>query len=339
MPELPAEPLNDSIAKTLLTARLDRDLSANALAERSGVSRAMISKIERGEAQPTAALLARLSGALGMTLSELVARAERGDRRLVRAAEQPTWVDPGTGYRRRAVSPVAGGPLELVEVDLPPGAEVSSPADAHAFIHQQIWVLDGHLRFREGDTTHELDAGDCLQLGPPAPCTYINPTRESCRYLVAHQASLLTRREPGPISEPPGYGGPMPYARDPRVDAYIDALPDWQQDICHEVRDLVHAADPEVTETIKRTVQPYFVLDGNICALLAAKDHVNVFMYDGGIVPDPESIITAGHENKSARTVAFRQGETINAPALTAMLKQIIANNRAGGWRKLKREQ
>ena len=79
---------------------------------------------------------------------------------------------------------------------------------------------------------------------------------------------------------------------DPRVDAYIDALPDWQQAICQQVRDLVHAADPEVAETIKRTVQPYFVLDGNICALLAAKDHVNVFLYDGGIVPDPEGIIT-----------------------------------------------
>ena len=96
------------------------------------------------------------------------------------------------------------------------------------------------------------------------------------------------------------------------------------------------AADPEVVETIKRTVQPYFVLDGNICALLAAKDHVNVFLYDGAIVPDPEGIITAGHDNKTARTAAFREGETINAPALIAMFRQIIANNRAGGWRKLK---
>jgi hypothetical protein len=128
----------------------------------------------------------------------------------------------------------------------------------------------------------------------------------------------------------------MRYQTDPRVDAYIDALPGWQQDICHQVRDLVHAADPEVTETIKRTVQPYFVLDGNICALLAAKDHVNVFLYDGAIVPDPEGIITAGHDNKTARTVGIREGETINAAALTAMFRQIIANNRAGGWRKLK---
>jgi hypothetical protein len=124
---------------------------------------------------------------------------------------------------------------------------------------------------------------------------------------------------------------------DPRVDAYIDALPEWQQQICREVRVLVHATDPEVTETIKRTRQPYFVLQGNICALLAAKDHVNVFLYDGGIVPDPEGIITSGHQNQTARTVAIRQGEQINAAALTAMLKAIIANNRAGGWRKLKR--
>jgi hypothetical protein len=128
----------------------------------------------------------------------------------------------------------------------------------------------------------------------------------------------------------------MPYQPDPRVDAYIDALPPWQQEICRQVRDLVHGADPDVVETIKRTIQPYFVLDGNICALLAAKDHVNVFLYDGGIVPDPEGIITAGHDNKTARTVAFREGEPINAPALRQMFKQIIANNRAGGWRKLK---
>jgi hypothetical protein len=130
----------------------------------------------------------------------------------------------------------------------------------------------------------------------------------------------------------------MSHKPDPRVDAYIAALPDWQQSICRDVRALVHAADPEVTETIKRTNRPYFVLDGNICALLAAKDHVNVFLYDGAIVPDPQGIITAGHDNKTARTVAFKQDGPINAPALTEMFRQIIANNRAGGWRKLKRE-
>ena len=128
----------------------------------------------------------------------------------------------------------------------------------------------------------------------------------------------------------------MTYTADPRIDAYIDALPVWQQEICREVRELAHAADPDVSETIKRTNRPYFVLHGNICALLAAKDHVNIFLYDGAIVPAPEGIITAGHDNKTARTVAIRQGETLNAPALTAMFKHIIANNRAGGWRKLK---
>jgi hypothetical protein len=128
------------------------------------------------------------------------------------------------------------------------------------------------------------------------------------------------------------------YERDPRVDQYIDALPDWQQAICRQVRELVHAADPAVDETIKRRVQPYFVLQGNICALLATKDHVNVFLYDGGIVPDPEGIITGGHDNKTARTVAIYEGETLNDTALRTMFEQIIANNRAGGWRKLKRE-
>jgi hypothetical protein len=128
----------------------------------------------------------------------------------------------------------------------------------------------------------------------------------------------------------------MPYVKDPRVDAYLDALPDWQREIGQRVRDLVHEADPEVSETIKRTVQPYFVLDGNICALLAAKDHINVFVYDGAMVPDPEGIITAGHDNETARTVGFRRDDPINEPALLAMFRQIIANNRAGGWRVLK---
>src|SRR5262245_45438956 len=123
---------------------------------------------------------------------------------------------------------------------------------------------------------------------------------------------------------------------DPRVDAYIEALPEWQQAICRDVRTLVHAADPEVEETIKRTDRPYFVLDGNICALLAAKDHVNVFVYDP-IAPDPEGIITAGQDNKTARTVAIRRGEAINERALTALFRAVIANNRAGGWRKIER--
>jgi len=125
---------------------------------------------------------------------------------------------------------------------------------------------------------------------------------------------------------------------DPRVDAYIASLPDWQQSICRTVRTLVHAADPEVMETIKRTNRPYFVLQGNICALLAAKDHVSVFLYDP-VVPDPEAIITSGQENKTGRTVAIYEGAMINEEALVVMFRAIIVHNRAGGWRKIMREE
>ncbi|WP_214407845.1 helix-turn-helix domain-containing protein [Pseudonocardia lacus] len=188
------DPLSSSLATALQAARRSRDLSAGALAERSGVSRAMIGKIERGTAQPTAALLGRLAGALGMTLSELVARAEdgadAGHGRLARRADQPVWTDPGTGYRRRAVSPAPGGPIELVEVHLPGGAEVAFPPDTYTSVHHQIWVLDGRLDFHEGAVVHRMATGDCLQLGPPQPCRYVNPTAAECRYLVA-----LTRRQ------------------------------------------------------------------------------------------------------------------------------------------------
>jgi hypothetical protein len=126
------------------------------------------------------------------------------------------------------------------------------------------------------------------------------------------------------------------YVKDPRVDTYIDALPAWQQAICREVRDLVHAADPEMVETIKRSVQPYFVLQGNVAALLAAKDHITVFLYDGGLAPDPEGIITGGHGNQTGRMIAIHEGQPINRRALTAIFKAIVADNRAGGWRKLK---
>ena len=125
------------------------------------------------------------------------------------------------------------------------------------------------------------------------------------------------------------------YQTDPRIDEYIHSLPDWQQDLCHQVRDLVHAADPDVTETIKRTKQPYFTLNGNICALLGAKDHLNIFIYDP-IAPDPEGIINQGQGNLTARAIQVRQDETINNRALLNLFQAIIANNRSGGWRKIK---
>ena len=126
----------------------------------------------------------------------------------------------------------------------------------------------------------------------------------------------------------------MTYKPDRRVDEYIDALPEWQQRICREVREIAHEADPELEETIKRRVQPYFVLRGNVAALLAAKDHVNVFLYDP-LVSDPQGIITHGHGNQTGRQISIRQGEPINRSALLAMFREIVAHNRAGGWRKL----
>ena len=128
------------------------------------------------------------------------------------------------------------------------------------------------------------------------------------------------------------------YQADPRVDEYINSLPTWQQDIARQVRDLVHAADPDVTETIKRTKQPYFTLDGNICALLGTKNHLNIFIYDP-IAPDPEGIINQGQGNLTARAIQVRQGESINHHALLNLFKEVVKNNRAGGWRKLSKQK
>jgi hypothetical protein len=126
----------------------------------------------------------------------------------------------------------------------------------------------------------------------------------------------------------------MTSAGDPRVDEYIGRLPEWQGSICRRVRELIREADPEIEETIKRTVQPYFVLHGNVAALLATKDHVNVFLYDP-IAPDPEGIITAGHDNTTGRQIAIYRDTKLDERAFVALIRAIAANNRAGGWRKL----
>ena len=128
----------------------------------------------------------------------------------------------------------------------------------------------------------------------------------------------------------------MTGSRDPRVDAYLAALPDWQRETLSRVREALHRADPEMAETIKRSVQPYFVLDGNVAAFLAARDHVNVFVYDGGLVPDPQGLVTAGHANQTARTIGFREGDAVPMEALVEFFARLVADNRAGGWRKLK---
>ena len=170
--------------------RIERDSrgwSLTDLAQRAGVSRAMINKVERGEASPTASLLGRLAGAFGLTLSMLLARTETGHvGRLIRAEDQFCWIDPETGYVRRQIAPAPGSdiPLELVQVELPAGASVSFPARNYVSLRQLIWVLRGRLTLLEGDVANTLSAGDCLELGPPGQCTFRNNWRVACRYVV-----------------------------------------------------------------------------------------------------------------------------------------------------------
>jgi transcriptional regulator with XRE-family HTH domain len=180
----PTDPTH-AIGLRIKLERAKRSWSLADLAERSGVSKAMISKIERGEASPTATVLGRLSGALGLALSMLLALAEQATDRLSRRQDQTVWQDPETGYTRRLVSPSGGGVLELLEVELPAQVRVPYPASAFTFQHEQIMVTHNTLLFIEGRVEHRLEAGDCLQLGPPEDCVFVNPGRQPCRYLVA----------------------------------------------------------------------------------------------------------------------------------------------------------
>lgn len=172
------------IAARIRIERESRGWSLADLAERAGVSRSMIHKIERSESSPTAALLGKLSGAFGLSMSRLIARAETRSGLLLRRADQPTWTDPQTGYVRRHVSPSSDLPIEVVRVELPAGAIVPMPAASYAFMRQLIWVLEGELVFVEGDLRHELRSGDCLELGPPSACAFRNEGGEPVTYAV-----------------------------------------------------------------------------------------------------------------------------------------------------------
>jgi len=175
--------VEDGLSARVRLERESRGWSLTDLAEASGVSRAMINRIERGESSPTAVLLGKLSGAFHLTTSELLARSETPRIGLVPAAAAPRWMDPATGYSRRQVS-APGFPADLVEVTLPPGARVTYPASAFAFNRHLVWALEGELAFLEGDDLHRLSPGDSLELGAPAECTYINAGDEPCRYAV-----------------------------------------------------------------------------------------------------------------------------------------------------------
>lgn len=179
---------DDTTLRLAQRLRLEREVrgwSLAELAERSGVSKAAISKIERGEASPTAALLARLSGAFELTLAALLTRAEADGGRKMAAADQPRWRDPDTGYLRRQVFARGDHPVELVQVELPAGARVDLPASSYAFIRQVVWLMGGALEIVEGRRTTALAPGDSYAFGPPADSAFSNPGAEPAVYLVA----------------------------------------------------------------------------------------------------------------------------------------------------------
>jgi transcriptional regulator with XRE-family HTH domain len=195
----------EAFGERLRRERQARDWTMDRLATESGVSRAMISRIERGESSPTAVLIGRLSAALGLSVAELLAappapgplapgqalpesgQAPAGGS-VRRAADVPEWRDPETGYLRRQVSTPAF-PVAVTEVVLPPAARVPYPAGAYAFIAQLVWVLSGELTLADGDAVHVLRPGDAFELGQPRPREFRNETASECRYVV-----LVTRK-------------------------------------------------------------------------------------------------------------------------------------------------
>jgi transcriptional regulator with XRE-family HTH domain len=180
-----ANDISSTIGKRIHAERSTRDWSLAELADRSGVSKAMLSTIERGKTSPTAALLVRIASAFGMTLSTLIARAELQGGGLLREGDQPVWRDPATGYVRRHLSTASEMPLELIRVQLPAGAKVNFPAASYAFIKQQLWLIAEQLEFTEGDIVHRLEPGDCLALGAPSDCSFHAPGPDDADYLVA----------------------------------------------------------------------------------------------------------------------------------------------------------
>ena len=188
MDDIPSDP-QSRLAARLRQLRIDRGLSLDAFAERAGVSRSMISLVERGESSPTAAVLDRLAAGLGVTLASLFAEEPREDASPVsRRADQTEWRDPATGYVRRNLSPPSfASPIELAEVRLPVAARVAydTPATRAVGISQQIYVLHGDVELTVGDDVHRLREGDCLAMRLDRPIAFRNPGRRAARYLVA----------------------------------------------------------------------------------------------------------------------------------------------------------
>lgn len=173
------------LAQQIKREREARGWSLADLAAQSGVAKASISKIERGEVSPSAVILLRLATAFDLTLAGLLLRAERDKGLLSRAEDQPLWQDPATGYRRRQLFMHAGHPLELVQVEMPPGKHVAFPASSYARIRQIVWVQKGELVVSEGSATQVLKSGDCLGFGPPSDVLLTNKSAKPCLYIVA----------------------------------------------------------------------------------------------------------------------------------------------------------
>ncbi|QYF92171.1 helix-turn-helix domain-containing protein [Massilia sp. PAMC28688] len=181
--------VDDTGRQLAVRIRLERDArgwSLAELAQRAGVAKATVSKIERGEVSPTAVILVRIASAFGLTLAGLLLRAEGhgNGERVSRAAAQPVWRDPATGYVRRQVLSRPDHPLEIVQVQLPAGAAVTLPAASYVHIRQAVWVRQGSLVIAEGGVRHSLDEGDCLPFGPPSDVEFFNETALPCTYVV-----------------------------------------------------------------------------------------------------------------------------------------------------------
>ena len=174
-----------ALARQIRLERETRNWSLADLAERSGVAKASISKIERGEMSPSAVLLLRLATAFDLTLAGLLLRAEGEKPRLSRAADQPVWRDPATGYIRKQIFSRSDHPMELVAVEMPPGRTVTMPVSSYSRIRQILWVQSGTLTLTEGGETHLLEAGDCLGFGPPSEVTFANKSKKPCHYVVS----------------------------------------------------------------------------------------------------------------------------------------------------------
>jgi transcriptional regulator with XRE-family HTH domain len=174
------------LATRLSVMRQEHGWSLDELAERSGISRATLSRMERAETSPTASLLGRLCTAYGRTMSRLMAEVEADLPHLIRSDEQPLWVDPETGFRRRTVSPPATGyAAELVAGELPPGAVISYDAPPIAGLEQHVWMLDGLLELSVESTTYRLGRGDCLRFRLFGRSRFACPGPEAAHYIIA----------------------------------------------------------------------------------------------------------------------------------------------------------